>query len=235
VPYFPTVSFLCPTYGRAAKQPHLINEMLYWFTRQDHPKCELVVLNDAAGQELWTKVPNVRCVNWPDKIPTLGEKMNTLVDLARGAICVVSEDDDVSLPHRASQAAAMLEGYDYWNPRLWCYAPLNQPAHIDGNGWGHNCAAFRRNKFRGRYEAVSQAHDAKADTGAVRDLRTNPKKVTPEEVSYVYRWAVSDLHLSAQQDMETAYKHNAPGPPGRYELVPFRGVDWVSVAAGAKR
>ena len=85
-----------PTYGRASRQPHLIAEAIYWFTRSDYPadRRELVILNDLPGQTLACSVPGVRVVNLARRLPSLGAKCNALLALAHGEIGMMSEDDD---------------------------------------------------------------------------------------------------------------------------------------------
>jgi hypothetical protein len=226
----PLVSFLMPTYGRAARQPAVLNEAVYWFTRQDYSHCELIILNHAAGHTLECSVPGVRVVNHWSRISSLGEKMNMLVRLARGEICLPYEDDDISLPWRASQAVGALGGlYDYFAPGLWWYAQEGQDPVADGKGVGHNCSAFRRTPFLDKYPKLTKGHDAHIHNWALANVRVAPKVASPAYVSYFYRWGVSDLHLSGQADMEGAYARQDPGPPGVYRVAPVMGRDYQEI------
>lgn len=235
----PIVTFLCPTFGRAARQPHLINEMLYWYTRQTYKQKQLLIVNDAPGQRLFVSSElkeeyGVHVANLGIKIRSLGEKMNLMVMMAPGSICLVQEDDDISLPWRAEQAVAALHNHDYWTPGLWWYAEEGKPMVADGKGVGHNCAAYRRAAMYNRYPTVTQGHDMIADAWAKSSLRVNRRKLrNPEEVaeiSYVYRWGVSDYHLSGiSRDMEASYRDADPGPAGTYELCPVMGRDYLAL------
>lgn len=228
----PMVSFLCPTFDRVSRQKYLLNEVVYWFTQQTYPNCELVILNDAPNQIIVCTTPGVRCVNWPARLPSLGDKMNLLVLLAEGEICCPWEDDDVSLPWRAAQARRYLDGgYEYWSPKAYWYQedPKNLLL-VQRNGVAHNCSAFLRESFLGRYESTSLGHDAKVDQWARTKLRCNLSVIEDDaDVSYVYRWLVSHLHLSGKGDRANeAYASLRPGPGGRYELKPFMIRDYVA-------
>ncbi len=221
---------IMPTFGRAFRQPELLNEALYWCVHQDYPNIEVLVLNDAPGQELVCSYPLVRCINWPERLPNLGEKMNLGVTLAAGSICMPAEDDDISLPHRVSQAVQMLTenpGYDYWSPKRWWYAPTGVPMKADSNGYAHNCSAFRRHAFLGRYNSVMLGHDRDAAIWAESHLSCSKRTITDDQISYVYRWGVSVLHLSGSSDPQRSWDSFQPGPDGQYRLHPVRRKDWV--------
>lgn len=233
----PSVTFVVPTCGRAARQPQLMNEMFYWYTRQTYARKQLLILNDAPEQKLYIQKDlreehNVHVINYGFKIATLGEKMNLLVLVAAGSVVLVQEDDDISLPWRAEQAVTALHNADYWTPGYWWYAEEGQPMVADGKGVGHNCAAFRRSSLYNRYDNVTHGHDARVHEWANNNLKVNPRHLQPGEendISYVYRWGVSDLHLSGQGDMEFAYAHADPGPPGTYEIYPVMGRDYLAM------
>jgi hypothetical protein len=205
---FPLVSFLTPTFGRAARQPHIINECVYWFTRQRYPNKEMVILNDAPGQRLFTSVPGVKIINMHHRFDSLGEKMSYLVHMANGFICMPYEDDDISLPWRADQAVVNLwnTGYEYFRPRKWWYyQKVRDSLTLDGNGVGHNCSAYLRKSFITGYPDCTKrggsGHDGLANAYAMNNLNVSPHHLDYDrrrnEVSYIYRWGVSDLHLSA--------------------------------------
>jgi len=224
----PFVSFVTATYARPPLRLRLLDELVYWFTRQDYPadRRELLILNDAPGQELTCPVPGVRVVNAPARYPTLGDKLNALSDLAAGEVILPQDDDDVPLPHRARQAVERLGGADYWNPQASWYEDA-AGLHADhAHGVCHNAGAFRAGKLR--YPPVSGSQDAAADAWAKAHLRVSPAVLSaPAEWSYVYRWGVSDVHLSGFRDPEAAYS-SVPAPvPGRYRITPRMGRDYV--------
>lgn len=224
----PLVTMLIPTFGRAARQSPVLNECLYWCCQQTYHNLEILVLNDAPKQKLHCPNPRVRVVNADRRFKNLGDKMNWGLEEALGEICLIAEDDDISLPHRVEQAVKMLDGYEYWGPGLWLYAPEGHISQIDGNGVGHNCSAYRREPMRGKYNSIILGHDRDAAIFATTYLKCNPNRVTPQEVSYVYRWGVSHLHLSGASDPQRAWDQFYPGKPGPYVIEPKRGrVDWV--------
>src|SRR5215213_10017186 len=116
-PDLPLVSCICPTYGRPPDYQHLLEEAIESFLRQTYPRKELIVLNDCPAQELVCNAPGVRVVNAPERFPTLGEKYNAAIAMARGELLAPWEDDDISLPWRLSLSVERLGDADYFNPK----------------------------------------------------------------------------------------------------------------------
>ncbi len=90
-----------PTYGR----PVYVNEAVKMFLEQDYPAdhCELIVMNDCPGQ-VFRADPEieatVRVFNRPNRYATLGEKRNACIELAKGDLIAIWDDDDLYLPWR---------------------------------------------------------------------------------------------------------------------------------------
>ncbi len=229
----PLVSFLMPTYGRASRQPKVMAEALYWFTRQTiYDQCELIVLNDCSTQVLTCRTVNVRVVNLQERFPSLGDKMNYLVEIAQGEICCIYEDDDISLPHRAEQAVAKLTDYEFFYPRMYYYEHIGEglEMQVDLGGVQHQASAYRRQAFLGKYSSTSQGHDAIAQGWALAHLKCNPIHLTPPETSYVYRWGVSDFHLSAMSpNMNQSYATAPCGAGGSFRLEPVMVKDYEAI------
>jgi hypothetical protein len=72
-------------------------------------------------------------------------------------------------------------------------------------------------------------HDAVLAGYAAAHLHCCKDVVALAEVSYCYRWGVSEMHLSGSSNPEKAYKDYWPGKPGTYELVPEKETDWIEV------
>lgn len=231
----PLVSFLLITYGRAAKQPWMINEALWWCCNQDYPNVEVLVLNDAPNQTLVCDHPKVRVVNWPERLPDLGSKMNLATMLAAGSICCPAEDDDISLPHRARQAVFMTQRYDCWFPMQWLFDHKGEMPIITGNGYGYTSCAFKRHAMIGNHPIAIAGHDKAAAAWMRANLRVNPVELKEKdpEVSYVYRWNVSPLHLSGHNDPVNAFLNNDPGSPGEYRIEPKALTNWTTAVTRA--
>lgn len=236
----PLVSCLMPTYGRAPEQLHLLAEAVYWFTRQDYPpdRCELVILNDAPGQVLTCSAPGVRIVNLGERVPTLGEKRNRLIDLAAGEVLLPWDDDDVSLPGRISQAVMLLGGADYWEPAgRW----VEMHGHLkpDWDNCVHHASAFRKASGL-RYPHTSKGEDTQFVEGAYaagkaircRGDRRDHLGLTP--FTYVYRWGVSSAHISAQSDPAAWYAARPAPPAGTWEIVPAATKDYAALTEGLR-
>jgi hypothetical protein len=225
----PTVSFLCPTFGRAARDVTLLEEVVYWFTRQTYRNSELLILNDAPGQTLVCGVPRVRVKNWPYRIPSLGEKMNLMTVLALGSVLLPHQDDDVSLPWRAEWAVAALANADYWFAQKWVESRPGEDAIAVGVS--HTGGAYRRSAFYNVYPHATKDYHLDAHAWACENLRVSSGfDHGTAAVNYARRRGGGD-HLFSHPDPDAAYLAADPGPDGTYEIAPVVGRDWVKVHA----
>lgn len=231
----PLVSCICPTYGRFPHHGHLLAEAVESFVRQDYSRKELVILNDAPGQEIVCDVPGVRVVNCDERFATLGEKYNAAVLNADGSLVCPWEDDDISLPWRISQGVERIGRQAYWNPQRYWFLDRRGLHHQHAMGVGHNCSIFTYAAFVAceGYPAVSGAQDAEMD----RRLRS--KGAAPcgalerNEWSYIYRWGVSPCHLSGNADHQRFYDDwgKRKVPQGRFRIEPGWQQDYAKMVA----
>lgn len=233
------ISCLCPTFGRGPSELWLLEEAIESFLRQDRPaESELMILNDCPGQILMSDHPDVRVFNLPKRLPTLGDKFNHLVELARGDLLLPWEDDDISLPGRINQAVAQIGEGDYWKPpQVW---------YMDGRGlhWRHavgvrhHASVFTRAAWEhvGGYPSVSGNQDAIMDARLGGHLLPAfPQGLPPDQWQYIYRWGVSSLHLSGCRDTEAAYRIHGTKPhaEGVFALKPHWRRDYVELVRAA--
>ena len=229
------INCICPTFGRAPHYAHLLNESTYWFLRQSYPYKRLIILNDAPQQTLRMDYtyPEITIVNASERYPTLGAKLNALIDLCDGDIICPWDDDDISLPHRLDQAAKKFsDGIEYFNPqRTW----FENSAGIHwkhSHGYCHNASAFKNGAAR--YDASPEAtgeNDKRIDAILQKAVKAIPL-THPRDWSYIYRWGVSDLHLSAHRNMQEVYEHVALKiAPGEFVISPMKGKDYASDCA----
>jgi glycosyltransferase involved in cell wall biosynthesis len=231
----PLVSCICPTYNRPPRYQHLLEEAIASFLRQDYPNKELIVLNDCPGQELTCDEPGVRVVNVAERYPSIGDKQNAAVGLARGELIAPWDDDDISLPWRLSLSVARLGDGDYFNPRSYWFLD-NEGLHFDHPmGYANNASLFRRAAFEGvgGYPSKSFGADAALDAAfsglahAV-DPRRGDKELTRGEWFYIYRWGVSPAHMSGS-GVEDFYREvgKLPIVEGRFHLSPHWRRDYL--------
>jgi glycosyltransferase involved in cell wall biosynthesis/Sec-independent protein translocase protein TatA len=232
----PLVSCICPTYNRPPHHQHLLEEAIASYLRQDYPNKELIVLNDCPGQELICSEPGVRVVNVAERFPSIGDKHNAAVGLARGELIAPWDDDDISLPWRLSLSVERLGDADYFNPRCYWFLD-NDGLHVDHSvGYAHNASLFRRAAFEevGRYPSVPMGADAVIDAAFSRsahvvDPLRGDKELTRSEWFYIYRWGVSPVHVSGST-AENFYREigKLPVVEGRFHLSPHWRRDYAA-------
>ncbi len=236
----PMVSLICPTYNRVGGFLHLLEEAIYSFLMQnyDHDRMELIVINDTPGQQLKCTFHNVRIINCEKRFKTLGEKYNAAIDAARGSVIFPWEDDDISLPNRVTQGVEQLGDHGYWNPqKSWFYN--SELRHDHSHGVCHNASCFTKDAWRevGGYPHVNGSQDAKFDYA----LRQSPRVLLSPSVlnnnlfewQYVYRWGVSNCHLSGNNDHEAFYSAvgNWAIRRGEFQLFPTWWQPWHELCA----
>ncbi len=107
------ISVLVPTYGRT----QLLCEVIECYLRQDWGgPSELIIYNDLGVQTLHLDAPvplnkSIQIFNTPLREPTLGDKRNTLLAMAKYPIVTYWDDDDIYLPHRLSLGFVLLHDY----------------------------------------------------------------------------------------------------------------------------
>lgn len=204
------ISCICLTYNRFPTRNYLVEEAVHSFLQQDYPDKELLLINDCPQQKLVFNHPEVVVVNLPKRCRTLGEKYNLAVALSSGDYIAPWDDDDISCPKRLSFAAEVLKKTDshyYKAFGQWCLA--RQGLTRSTNFVGHNSSVYSRKGFAkaGGYPITSWGPDTEMD----RRLKVLGAHVSGEvgvyDWQYIYRWGVSDLHLSALggQDPEKAW------------------------------
>lgn len=246
----PFVTCICPTYARYPARGWLLEEAVEGYRRQTYPadRRRLLIVNDCPEQTLVCNVPGVLAINMPQRFKTLGEKYNAAVSMAGPRVCGVAddlliapwEDDDLSLPNRLADLVEMLGDADYANPKSYYFLPARGPMKWERRaGYAHNASVFRRSAWEkvGGYPA-SCKQDAQLD-GLFRDRRFGLKvvdgPVSPERTGYIYRFGVSDHHVSAFPNPEAAYLDYGRKPvvPGCFEVRPHWRQDYAALARSA--
>ena len=245
----PMVTCVCPTYGRYPDFGHLVEEAVESFLRQDYQgQKELIIVNDCFSQSL--SLPGaleVRILNVGGRFASLGAKYNWGFDHAEGDIFLTWEDDDISLPRRITQAVERLASgeYHYFNPqRSWFLAKTAAGLegvglhHHHNHGVCHNASAFTRAAFRvtGGYPSVSGNQDALMDARLkALDRTAPPLSNDPAKWTYIYRWGVSNCHLSGSANHEDFYRDwgKRVVSPGAFTIRPHWRADYVRLTNAA--
>lgn len=200
----PAVSCICPTYGRVA----LLEEAIYSFLQQNYRgRKELIVLNDYNQQQLIFEHPEVRVINLPRRVRTVGEKRNMAVALAAHDLLFLWDDDDICLPHRLSfsveccePAKGFFKASSAW---FWNDGQLSGPCRNDF----HGISCWSRQLFdavRG-YGASGSGEDKVFEQYLKRQFpdSISASEIRPEEIYYIYRWlGTGSYHMSQFGDYQ---------------------------------
>lgn len=145
----PLISCVMPTYGR----PDFVEESIAMFLSQDYPNKELIILNDCPKQKFECELPGVRVINAERRYANLGEKRDAAIELAKGELIAVWDDDDVYLPWRLSLSLKEMRrlGTAFYRPKtFWAYWG-NEPLHVNETvpGWvNHAFVMFAKTLWR---------------------------------------------------------------------------------------
>lgn len=215
-------SCLCLTYGR----PALLEEAIESFIRQqwDGPK-ELIVLNDHPYQELLCDHPEVRIFNLKSRLPTLGEKRNFSVSLARYDQLLIWDDDDIHLPWRIAETMNVLAESQYFKSRqlwVWEHDAIYQLAPPEEE-WYHCTSGYSRTLFEelGGYRPINTGEDVtfelrlKASSAVGKFWRLSALPL--ERLYYIYRVTHGHYHTSGCTDLT---RIEPDIKPGQYQVQP---------------
>ncbi len=192
----PKVSCQCITYGRT----QLLDEAVESFLLQDYPgDKELVILNDCPNLRIECELPEIRVINLPYRMKTIGEKRNACVALCTGEIIFPWDDDDIHLPHRISYSLQQMTNHRYYkSDSLWFWKngevspePKKAVAHAMG------CWSVEFFDEVGGYPHIQSGQDM-----ALEELFKGPSRYVeqtrPEDIYYIYRFpGTGSYHLSA--------------------------------------
>jgi glycosyltransferase involved in cell wall biosynthesis len=192
----PFVSCQCITYGRTT----LLDEAVESFLRQDYlGRKELVILNDLPSLELRFHHPEVKVINLPCRMRTIGEKRNACVAMCGGEVIFPWDDDDISLPHRISYSLQQMTNHRYFkSDRMWTWGTSGlQPG--TRKALAHAMGCWSRALFDevGGYPHMQSGQDAGIEErfkGKGRIVEETPDHC----VYYIYRFAdTHSYHLSS--------------------------------------
>ncbi|MCB0195584.1 MAG: glycosyltransferase [Anaerolineae bacterium] len=204
----PQVSCICPTYGRV----DLLEEAIYSFIKQDYRGSkELVILNDFEQQILAFDHPEVRIINFPKRLRTLGEKYKAAVGLCSHDLIFVWHDDDIYLPHRLSYVVKQIYRNNispYFNVKehkaffrsnkvwVWNGQQLSGPVL----GRFHGGSSWTRSLFtsvRG-YAHINDGYDEELETQFEKDPQdVIINDIAAQDIYYIYRQGGNNAyHLS---------------------------------------
>ncbi len=224
------VSCICPTYNRVVVGKHLLEETVQSFLAQTYEDKELIIINDHEKQEIVFDHPQVKVLNLCFRFCTLGQKYNAAVEASTGELICTWEDDDISLPNRLEYSVRKLGNLEYFNPLGYWFLDGRGLHHEHSIGVAHNCSIFRRSAFDavGGYSDQSGPQDAVMN-GKLAGRKHLFERTPPKEWTFIYRWGVSNLHLSAFSNSQQVYEDYAKKAPvgGRFKLDPHWREDYL--------
>jgi glycosyltransferase involved in cell wall biosynthesis len=195
------VSCLMPTYNRCPHQQFLIDEAVRSFLLQDYEDKELIICNDTPGQRLIFSQPGVRVFNLSTRFPTLSDKLEWMIGEATGDVLCRWDDDDICLPHRLTYSMNKLGVGLEWRAENYFYCPMEETIYVEGPGNTHCMAVWRREVLDaiGGYPPKASGWEDQAFNQALHRAGISEftgEVIPAEDIFYLYRWGVSDRHLS---------------------------------------
>jgi glycosyltransferase involved in cell wall biosynthesis len=227
----PLISCIMPTYGR----PEYVNESVAMFLAQDYPRKELIILNDCVGQQFEGEFSNVHFINQNFRFTSLGEKRNTCIQLAKGPVIAVWDDDDVYLPWRLSFSWFEMDrlGTPFYRPaEFWAYwGDDNLHDNQSVPGWvSHAWVMYTKDLWQkvGGYPHIDMGEDAQFFERIHQELgETFIKYELARENRFgILRGTSQYHHMSINGG-----KNTLDTTPGNYHIVPAENSDPILRAA----
>jgi len=190
-----------PTYNRCPGRRYLIEESLHSFLLQDYENAELIICNDTPNQLLkYDDDPRVIIQNLDSRFPTLSDKIKFMIDNSDADLFCRWDDDDICLPHRLSYSLKKLGDRLEWRAENYYYCPSDKTLHTTGVGNTHCMSLWRRevlDKIGGYPEKASGWEDQQFNIQLKEaGINFSGEEIPIDEIFYLYRWGVSDRHLS---------------------------------------
>jgi hypothetical protein len=192
------ISAKCITYGRL----EWLQESLHSFLLQEgNYDSEMIIVNDYPLQKFEFNHPKVKIYNLDSTFNTIGEKENFAMSKCSGDIIIQWDDDDIAMKHHLNNVNKYFiedttllrwgKGVFYNHPNITAITSLGN------SGYVFSREAF--NKIRGY-----PIENAGYDKTFINNLSQLDKFITANppdnEVSWFYRWAGGDYHLSGLGD-----------------------------------
>ncbi len=223
------ISCLMMTYNKFPRAELVVAEAIESFLRQTYDDKELIILNDTPGQtvRLNQDYENIKLVNLPYRIRSLGEKCNIAAAVATGDYLMRWDDDDISLPWRMTTTMAKIGSAGYWKPsHSWFMR--SRSSMLLMCGYMGACCIHRQtfDKIQG-YPFIGVGEDQAIEkrVSASGDLLT-VGAVTAAEAFYIYRWDGTSSHVSGAGNDGYELFGTKPIETGQYEVRPRWATDY---------
>lgn len=216
---WPTVTALCPTYGRFQR----LRDAVACFLLQDYPGVKaLYIGDDSPGPaSVWCKPPGVPCglvasIQWAGRWPTLGHKRQALLEAAIRPVVAHWDDDDLYLPWHLTQCVEAMQregalcakpGAAWWATGCDDVFLVRGPCHnvFEGQMVFDRERAIEHGGYPGKVSGQAKALlDKFARAGELH--RWNPPDA---KISYVYRWSDGLQHISGGGDNQASHERFA--------------------------
>lgn len=235
----PKISCLCPTFNRV----ELLKEALQSFLIQDYPgEKELIILNDAPGQNLTFNHAQVQVVNMRTRAPSQIDKVNYCASLATGDLMLPWDDDDIYLSGRLSSVARHTHEGLYASDLFWTdpepgkLTLVTHKAHANHGfrkDWFIRFGAYKMPPVEGCYDFLMNNYVREALSNVGHDV------APPEFPTYIYRkFGVDTVHVSAIFEDNPGYWEEYAEKMGNiiegtFVLNPHWKRDWQGMADAA--
>ena len=193
---YPKVSCQCITYGRT----DLLDEAVQSFLMQDYlGEKELVILNDFNKLSIKCGIPNIKIINLPNRVATIGDKRNLCVQECSGEIIFPWDDDDISLPHRISYSLQHMINLQYYKPDKFWYWNIGKLRPTPTTNIAHAMGAFSKMLWSsvGGYASMHSGQDQTIEV-KFKKMGMHETNIPIQDIYYIVRGdGTNSYHLSS--------------------------------------
>lgn len=197
------ISVLMPTYGRPPRFAWFLEEAIECYYRNASRltiPTELIVCNDTPGQILVLAEPrpDVRIFNLDKRFENLGDKLNWMVDKAKGTIICRWDDDDINLPHGLKWRYDKMKelGLDGISPKRF-FAICGKRTSFGFGSFAQVMCKKSVHQAIGGYKGLSFAEDQDYENRIkAAGFKFSQYPIHYTEAFYCYTWGQGSYHLS---------------------------------------
>lgn len=191
----PLAFCLTPTFGRF----HLLQEMVWCWTRQTYPNKQLLIVNDQPNLTIECEIPGVTVHNIPERFPALGAKRNYMrkqIPEEAEFIFPMDDDDVFFEDHIERLVGAALKNPQYVRVKnLVNYMSKDNRYTGAVTSWEfYGASCFQASAYRQFW--MQEAYVWGEDSDMLRRHKVTTYNIPLPDSSFIYRQGMGIVHAS---------------------------------------